>query len=564
MGSNSGVGIAVVNNSFPTLFNCKISGNILKSNKPGAGIYIDKTSSGNFTYCIVSHNLAYGDFGGGVFIESEISEKIRFDKCNFIKNESGKSGSAIYASARLDMYDCFITANRIRSSEPSGAIHLFGESTNLIFRGISYTNGNGYNHEQKDLKGYEDITGREGRLLIEDDAWVGVRNKSGPFDNTMNHEFMKPEIKAVMQDLFIPDLSDERPAPGKRVRLKFPEYLNTEVYHSLYLPPDWNPDERIPVMVNFPGNGPFASRFASRSGGFPESSPLGFGLSEGKFIDLGLPYIAIDSTIQQGGWWGDVKQTITYCIRAVRQICEEYGGDPSAVILTGFSRSAVGSGFIGRHTKEINDIWLAFFNYDGFDHPVYLEKNNYRYGINSFNYDPKDNKGTGSDTRFERIRGRAHLVINHGKADDIEKVYLKRVGSGMDYIYELAKKYKYPVEFHGDIYRNHNATWVLRNTKMRKKSRDWLQNVLGKKPGTFTISGRVTNGKGKGIEGVRIQGGSTHFTFTDKDGKYDLNGLIKGERILIASKNGNQFEPVKRLVKLLGEDLLKVDFKLRR
>ena len=40
------------------------------------------------------------------------------------------------------------------------------------------------------------------------------------------------------------------------------------------------------------------------------------------------------------------KQSILACKRAVRRVCENYGGDPSAILIAGFSRGAIATGYI--------------------------------------------------------------------------------------------------------------------------------------------------------------------------------------------------------------------------
>ena len=55
-------------------------------------------------------------------------------------------------------------------------------------------------------------------------------------------------------DLVTPVMTEEAPVAGKRVRQVAPEYDGTGVYHSLYLPVDWKPGGKYPVIVEYPGN----------------------------------------------------------------------------------------------------------------------------------------------------------------------------------------------------------------------------------------------------------------------------------------------------------------------
>lgn len=156
------------------------------------------------------------------------------------------------------------------------------------------------------------------------------------------------DVHLEPRDLFLPALTEGNPGPGKRVRLTLPSYAKAKAYHCLYLPPDWQPGEKYPVVVEFPGNGPFRSRFGDRSGGMPEDCELGFGVSGGRAIVLSLGYLDSRQDMQPtGSWWGDVQATIDYTKQAVREVTEDFGGDPRSVLLAGFSRSAIGRKLCG-------------------------------------------------------------------------------------------------------------------------------------------------------------------------------------------------------------------------
>jgi hypothetical protein len=53
-----------------------------------------------------------------------------------------------------------------------------------------------------------------------------------------------PDIQGVKPDLTVPPLETGQPAPGKRVRQVLPAYRATSVYHSVYLPTDWQAGKR--------------------------------------------------------------------------------------------------------------------------------------------------------------------------------------------------------------------------------------------------------------------------------------------------------------------------------
>lgn len=81
--------------------------------------------------------------------------------------------------------------------------------------------------------------------------------------------------KLPPKDLVTPEMTDDEPAAGRRVRQVAPEYKDTEVYHALYLPTDWMPDGKYSVIVEYTGN-----KFAEcGSTGEVKDANLGYGLS---------------------------------------------------------------------------------------------------------------------------------------------------------------------------------------------------------------------------------------------------------------------------------------------
>ena len=157
-----------------------------------------------------------------------------------------------------------------------------------------------------------------------------------------------PDISTVVCDLKTPMMQDGEPAAGKRVKVTGDAYQGTDVYHVLYLPTDWVKGQKYPVIVEYAGNGSYSNRYGDVSNGKPERSNLGYGISGGTgYIWICLPYISSDHQRNQLMWWGDVEATVAYCKSVVAQLCREYGADPAAVFLAGFSRGA------SRHTTSV-------------------------------------------------------------------------------------------------------------------------------------------------------------------------------------------------------------------
>ena len=108
------------------------------------------------------------------------------------------------------------------------------------------------------------------------------------------------DIRGVPADLVAPVMTDEDPAPGKRVRQVLDPYSDTGVYHALYLPTDWAPDRTYPVIVEYAGNGPYANGHGDRCTGRLEDCTLGYGVSGGEgFVWICLPYISHDGQQNQ-------------------------------------------------------------------------------------------------------------------------------------------------------------------------------------------------------------------------------------------------------------------------
>ncbi len=261
-----------------------------------------------------------------------------------------------------------------------------------------------------------------------------------------------PDITSVPTDLTPPSMQVAQPAPGQRVRMTLAEYRESDVYHSLYLPAEWTPDGRYPVIVEYAGNGPFRNAIGDTCSGKVEDCNLGYGIGGGRdFIWLCLPYISEDHTHNQLQWWGDVEATVDYCKQAVSLVCQDYGGDRGKVILAGFSRGSIACNYIGLHDDEIASLWLAFVCHSHYD------------GVRSWNYPGSDRPSAA--VRLKRLRGRPQF-ISHEQSVDATKTYLEQVCPDGNFLFQ-------PIGF-----RNHTDQWVLRDIPPRQVLRDWIARVL--------------------------------------------------------------------------------------
>ncbi len=213
----------------------------------------------------------------------------------------------------------------------------------------------------------------------------------------------------------------------------------------------------------------------------------GYGISGGEgYIWVTLPFVSEDGLEDMDWWWGDPDRTADYAIAAVRSICEQWGGNPDAVILTGYSRGAIACNYIGLRNDAIAKLWLGMV-------PV-------------SHYDNRAWKQTKAEQarRVERLRrlgnapqyvcGEIHLAEKHTDPKllamvrergftDIEtatrelnlKSILEQEGI-RDFITQNYPDAK--VTFDTFPWVNHYGDWILRETPSRMALRKWVSQLV--------------------------------------------------------------------------------------
>ena len=322
---------------------------------------------------------------------------------------------------------------------------------------------------------------------------------------------IKPE---PVRRVHVPAINDQSPAAGCRVWRRLPEYQATKLRHVLTLPHNWRADSQFPIIVEYTGN-EFFHKFC-HSTGLTEQGTMAYGLGRGEdFILLNLPFVSPDGQREQRGGWGDEAKTIEYCLAALRDVFDHFGGDSSAVILTGFSRGQIAMNCIGLRDDRIADVWLAF---------VGANPGKTWLGGKGWN-----NSHVGWDERAARLKDRPwfdeHPKFGPGVHVDVE---------------------------------------YLEDCQSTVNTRRWLRQVIGSRPGLYDVRGRVTDVGGQGMAGVRVESGPTRFAWTDSDGRYVLRSVVAGERSVRVRLAGVTFEPSSRLVLLSGHDVSEVNFQTRR
>ncbi|MHC4994122.1 MAG: hypothetical protein ACYTGQ_03620 [Planctomycetota bacterium] len=257
-------------------------------------------------------------------------------------------------------------------------------------------------------------------------------------------------------DLTVPETIDAPPAPGLRVRQALPGYEDTDIRHTLYLPRDWRPGRSYPLIVEYPGNGPFESKHGDVSSGEVEGCVMGYGASGGKgYIWIAAPFVDVSNGRNATRWWGGeggVEATVAYCKAVVAYARENYGADPERVILAGFSRGAIACNHIGLHDDEIAAVWRGFICHSHYD------------GVRKWSYENSDRAS--ARRRLQRLHGRPQWISQEGAnlTDTVE--YLNEMAPDGDFTFVQMP------------FLNHTADWTLKNLPERRRLRRWLDRVL--------------------------------------------------------------------------------------
>jgi hypothetical protein len=289
-----------------------------------------------------------------------------------------------------------------------------------------------------------------------------------------------PDITVVEPFFEMPDITEGTPGAGKLVRQFLPGYDGTEVHHLLYLPVNWKPHKKYPVIIEYNGNGAYVDG----------TSGFGYGISGGTdYIWAVLPFVNEDRKTEADVWWGKKEYTVEYAKRAVRMICEEWGGDADRVVLTGVSRGAIACNYIGLHDDEIARLWRAMVpssHYDG--------RTDWFWGMSEEDaYRASERIQRLGDTP-QLILGEYHLRENHTDANDLKAV---RDGGYTDMEAAIRELDLVPLSVqegvrdfietnypNGNItfvdlpFVNHTYAWVYMDIPERKMVRRWLREVL--------------------------------------------------------------------------------------
>ena len=129
------------------------------------------------------------------------------------------------------------------------------------------------------------------------------------------------------------------------------------------------------------------------------------------------------------------------------------------MVVCGFSRGAIATGYVALADEEIAGLWKGFFAHDHFD------------GERTWGY-PEDDRGSALG-RLARLDGRPVLVS--GEANGFLREHLG-LGEFTFLKPPVGKIFDIP---EGKVIHPHTDLWMHRASEWRDEARAWLRNVAG-------------------------------------------------------------------------------------
>ena len=125
------------------------------------------------------------------------------------------------------------------------------------------------------------------------------------------------KFKVNKQRLEVPNVEFSKPKAGKRVAYNLNEDSN--LYSVLYLPKNYKPYKKYPVIVEFPGNIYYTNTVYST--GKPEHCVIGYGITKGKdAIWVSMPFVDYKKDEIAVSGWGNPDDTADYTVKVVTKI----------------------------------------------------------------------------------------------------------------------------------------------------------------------------------------------------------------------------------------------------
>lgn len=242
----------------------------------------------------------------------------------------------------------------------------------------------------------------------------------------------------------VPPITEEgTPMAGKRVRIYLEHF--PKAYYVLFLPYNFNTIGKWPVIVESPPN-----LWGSETG-LPDDVFLGYGITQGMdYIWVCVPFINEEGEILKAYWGSNPLSTVNLWLEVLADLNKRFPVDNDKIILSGFSRGAVSTVYIGNYNDTIGSKWAAYFAHSHFDGCCQILLGN-------------------SKERLNRIGGRK-ILISAGEIDYAKNcsynAYKKLVsiGSRATYI-EIPNA-------------DHTPHWALEESESTEKAQHWLNTLF--------------------------------------------------------------------------------------
>ncbi len=266
----------------------------------------------------------------------------------------------------------------------------------------------------------------------------------------------------VAPDLVPPIPTTAPPASGRRSIMESEMSVGS---HSVYLPTNWTPNHRWPVLVELPGNGYFRNELGDTCDGLPHHCQFAFGLSGGYgAICLTLPFLDENGCLAPT-WWGTTQsgkpsKTIKCWNDVIKETCEKYHGDPDRVILVGFSRGSIAVNAVGLSSDEAAGLWKAAVCFSHYD------------GVGNWPF-PKSDAASAIE-RLQRLGGKPQFIISESPTEgpalsDQAREFIEKSGVKGDFTFATTG------------FLNHSDQWALRPSPARTQVREWLKQQMTEK-----------------------------------------------------------------------------------
>lgn len=318
---------------------------------------------------------------------------------------------------------------------------------------------------------------------------IGAENLNDPNALYTNNPDLNstPKIPGAKWPKILPypaGANNKTPGTAFLDQLSIAPYQGSSLYHKVYLPTDWVPRGNYPVIIEYLGN---SGKVASAPG-------MTWALTNGQgYITVTLPFVKDDLT-DTDAWWGSilpyqtawkwnrfgVDKTVEYAKAAVPAICQKWGGDPTKVLLVGFSRGAIACNYVGLHDDAIAKLWRGMITISHYDdgHVDWLmtpgekalaPQRLLRLGtipqLICTEFTPtRQTNATISGLNFDQVKTLWKLVPKTVKEETESFIDANYPQGNISYLY-------FP-------YMNHTLDYVYHDIPERALLRDWMRNLL--------------------------------------------------------------------------------------